>query len=238
MFGTLVNVAGILLGGAVGLWVKQPLSPARQSLLKVAMGVWLTWTGLRLTWQSLHGGFWALGKQLLIVVLAMMAGRVCGHLARLQQTSNRLGQFARRKMDSEPAGPTRFDDGFLTAAALFCAAPLAWLGAWQEGLNHNLQPLLIKALMDGLATMSFVGVFGWSPLLAALPVAALQAGLTLGGQHLEPFLRARGLVDSINATSGLLIFSVALIVLGLRKVDLNNYLPALFFAPLLTWWWR
>jgi len=240
MFGTVLNLVGIVLGGLAGLWLPRPLTGRQQSWLKVALGVWLTWSGLSLTWKSLHGGFWLLCKQLLIVVLAMIIGRVCGLQLGLQKVSNQAGQFARARLEAAGASASRdrFHDGFLTATALFCVAPLTWLGAWQDGLNHNFQPLLLKGLMDGLATMSFIGQFGWSPLLAVLPLAAVQGGLSLSGARLEPFLSAHGLLDSVNATSGFLIFSVALIALGLRRVDLNNYLPALLFAPLLTWLWR
>jgi uncharacterized membrane protein YqgA involved in biofilm formation len=44
------------------------------------------------------------------------------------------------------------------------------------------------------------------------------------------------LIDSINATDGLLIFSVALIILQHKKVAVAEYLPSLALAPLLTRW--
>lgn len=239
MTGTLLNVLGILAGGCAGLKWRAPLSEQRQTVLKVAMGVWLTWAGVSLLWRNVHGGFWAVAKQLLIVVLAMMAGRACGHLAGLQRLSNRAGHYARLRLAAAGVTPAnRAGDSFLAATVLYCAAPLAWLGATQEGWNQNLAPLGVKALMDGLATMSFTGQYGWGPMLAALPVAALQTGIALGATRAAPFLQSHGLLESVNATSGLLVFSSALIVLGLRKVDLNNYLPALAFAPLITWLWR
>jgi len=97
----------------------------------------------------------------------------------------------------------------------------------------------VKAVMDGLATMGFVKVFGWGVLIAALPVLAVQGTITLVcAEYLKPFLEAHGLVDSVNAVGGLLVFCVALVILGLKKIELANYLPSLAFAPLLTWVWR
>ena len=93
--------------------------------------------------------------------------------------------------------------------------------------------------MEGLATMGFVWLFGWGTLLAALPVLALQGTITLlSAQFLEPFLNAHGLLDSVNAAGGLLVFSVALVILELKKIELADYLPSLLFAPLITWVWR
>ena len=60
-------------------------------------------------------------------------------------------------------------------------------------------------------------------------------------QFLKPFLEAHGaagLLDSINATGGLLVFSVALVMLGIKKIELADYLPSLAIAPLLTWIFR
>jgi len=73
-------------------------------------------------------------------------------------------------------------------------------------------------------------------MLAALPVLAFQGTLTLVcAQFLKPFLEAHGLIDPVNAAGGLLVFSVALVILELKKIELADYLPSLAFAPLLTW---
>jgi uncharacterized membrane protein YqgA involved in biofilm formation len=51
-------------------------------------------------------------------------------------------------------------------------------------------------------------------------------------------LETHSLVDSVNAAGGLLVFSVALVILQLKKIELADYLPSLAFAPLLTWVFR
>ena len=35
-----------------------------------------------------------------------------------------------------------------------------------------------------------------------------------------------------------MVFSVALVILELKKIELADYLPSLAFAPLLAWVWR
>ena len=44
--------------------------------------------------------------------------------------------------------------------------------------------------------------------------------------------------NSVNAVGGLLVFSVALVILGLKRIELADHLPSLIIAPLLTLWWR
>ncbi len=239
MIGTILNVGGILIGGGVGLARRKPLSPPNEAFFKVALAAFTVWYGLRLVWLSLGGSWGQVLKQFCIMVLALMLGKLAGQLLHLQKMSNRVGQRARERIAAATAkADMRADDGFQTCAALFCAAPLGILGAVQGGLTfpEYFYPLAVKAVMDGLAAMGFVSLFGWGVLLSALPVLALQGTITLAcARWLEPFLRAHELVNSVNAVGGLLVFSVALVMLGLKRIELTDYLPSLLFAPLLTW---
>jgi uncharacterized membrane protein YqgA involved in biofilm formation len=116
-------------------------------------------------------------------------------------------------------------------------APMAVLGAVQDGLDGHWQTLGIKSVMDGFATMAFVSTFGWGVILSAVPVLAYQGTLTLAAHLLTPLLQERALLDPVNATGGLLVFCVALIILELKKIELADYLPSLVYAPLLAWVW-
>ena len=51
--GTVINAAGILLGGVLGLTLKQQLSPVRQNAIKGLLGVLIVFFGLKATWVSL-----------------------------------------------------------------------------------------------------------------------------------------------------------------------------------------
>jgi uncharacterized membrane protein YqgA involved in biofilm formation len=82
-------------------------------------------------------------------------------------------------------------------------------------------------------------MFGFGVMLSAVPVLVFQGTITLlCARFLLPYLDQHNLLDSVNATSGLLIFCVALIIFEIRKIELTDYLPALVFAPLLTYWFR
>jgi len=237
MIGAALNVVGILIGGSVGLTGRKPLTAAHESYVKVTLGAFTVFYGLRLTWLSLNGSLLQILRQLLIAVLALMLGKMTGRLLRLQKMSNRLGRVARERIAAaKPADPQQLSEGFKTCAALYCAAPLAILGSVQDGLSGYFYPLAVKAVMDGLATMGFSRLFGWGVMLAALPVLAFQGTITLVcAQFLRPVLETHGLLDSVNAAGGLLVFSVALVMLELKRLELADYLPSLALAPLLTW---
>jgi len=85
--------------------------------------------------------------------------------------------------------------------------------------------------------MAFIRIFGWSSIFAVIPVAAYQGTLTLAGiwiaNRIEPEL-----IASITATNGMLVMCLPLIILQTgRKFPINDWLPALAIAPLITWLW-
>ncbi|MBI4327876.1 MAG: DUF554 domain-containing protein [Chloroflexi bacterium] len=239
MIGTFLNVAAIVAGGITGLSSSRQLSPANQTRLKIGMGAFTVWIGLSMTWSSINGSFWQIARQLAIVILAMMLGKAAGKLLRLQESLNRLGHYAKERVVAGVPDPAqRLSEGFVTCSILFCVGPMSFLGALADGFTGNFKVLAVKSLMDGLATLAFVKTFGWGVMLSIIPVFAYQGTITLAARTLEPFLRHYDLLDSVNATGGLLIFCIALIILELKKVELADYLPSLAMAPLLTWLWR
>jgi uncharacterized protein len=237
MNGAWINALGIVLGGAGSLVARKAIPASSALALKIILGVLTIWYGLRLTWVSLNGSFRQLAGELGIVLLAMVAGKIIGKLLHLQKLSNSIGRHATATLTTPP-GPSRFNDGFLLTTGLFCVGPLALLASVQEGLNGFSPVFFVKAGIDGLATYAFCERFGWGVILSAIPVLALENALIRGGQLLGPVLRARPgpVLDSINATDGLLIFCVAMIILGLKKIEVADYFPSLALAPLLTWW--
>ena len=176
----------------------------------------------------------------------MILGRLTGRLLHLQKTSNRLGQFARILVtQTRPADRNRFRRGLTACAILFCAAPLGILGAVQDGLpvagapSGYYQPLAVKAVMDGLAMLGFVTIFGGGAILSALPVLVLQGAITLATNlYLEPFLRMHGLLDSVTTAVGLLLCVIGAVIFEIKRVELADYLPGVLVAPLITWFWK
>jgi uncharacterized membrane protein YqgA involved in biofilm formation len=236
MTGTILNCIGILAGAVAGKFMKSPPQRITEAYIRIVLSAFIVFYGLRLTWISMNGPFLSILAQLLLVILSLALGRALGRLLRLQHLSNQLGQFARDRITSvSPSSPNRLNDGFLTCAALFCAAPLGILGAVQDGLSNYYYPLAAKGVIEAFAVLGFVRMFGWGAVLSAIPVLAFQGTISILVRQIEPALAERALVDPINATGGLLVFSVALVMLDLKKLHLADYLPSLAVAPLLAW---
>lgn len=239
MIGTILNAAGILVGGVIGLTTTKDLSPVNQSRLKVLLAVFTVYAGLSMAWDGFSGSSGHRAAQLAIAILALMAGKLTGQLLHVQKGLNRLGQIAQRKFaNAKSTRSSRIGEGLFTCTLLFCVGPMAILGAVQDGLSGNIRTLAVKSVLDGLATMAFAKVFGWGVLLSAIPVLAYQGSITFLAQFVEANLRREtALLDSISVAGGLLVFCIALIILELKKIPLADYLPSLVYAPFFTWLW-
>jgi uncharacterized membrane protein YqgA involved in biofilm formation len=235
--GAILNAAGIVVGGVIGLMrAGRPLSPQTQGFFKLGLGVFTVFYGIKLAWLSFNGSAMQILGQIGIAALAVVIGKPIGRLLHFQKASNQLGQYARKLIErTRPDDPQRFANGLNTCAILFCAAPLGILGSVHDGLSGYFQLLALKAVMDGLAMMGFVSMFGWGALLSAVPVFVFQAAITLAcNLYAEPILRTHGLLDSVNAVGGLIVCTVGLVIFEFKRVELADYLPALAIAPLLT----
>ncbi|MBM3880653.1 MAG: DUF554 domain-containing protein [Verrucomicrobia bacterium] len=239
MTGTLVNAVAIVAGGIVGLATRKRLALGAQQKVKVLLGVFAIYAGLAAAWTSFHGALVDRLQQFALVLLALVLGKWTGHALKLQRGLNRLGQFAKRCLSAPPqAARARFNDAFAAGTVLFCLAPLAVAGALLDGLEGDIKPLAIKAVMDGLATLALARTLGWGLVLSALPVLVFQGTLSMGAMVAAAQFNGAVWGETVSATAGFLVAFVALVILEVKKVELADYLPSFGYAILLAWWLR
>ncbi|MGA2029680.1 MAG: DUF554 family protein [Verrucomicrobiota bacterium] len=241
MTGASLNAIGILIGGLFGLASYKPLSPRVQNYFKNALGTLTVFFGLRLVWLGILSNtelhLSAKLKQIVAALLAVTIGSLLGEILCLQKISNYLGRHASKTIASAQSKRTRkARDGFTACAILFCAAPLGLIGAVTDGLSGYFWLLAIKAVMDGLAMVSFVRIFRWPAMLSAIPVFISLSIIAFACRfYVQPFLESYKLVGSVNAVSGFITCAAALVIFEIRKVELANFLPSVAIAPLLGW---
>ena len=127
----------------------------------------------------------------------------------------------------------RFIEGFVTASLIFCVGPLTILGSLSDGLGRGPDQLILKAVLDGFASIAFAASLGVGVMASVVAIVAVQGSLTLvgvlvGGALPEAYLAA------ITATGGLLLLGVGLRLLQIKAIPVGNLLPALLVAPALV----
>ncbi len=242
--GTFFNVLCILAGGTIGLILSRQLPDETQRRVRkylagltVLAGGYMIANGLYGGWKEANGiwNFILLG---LITLLAVSFGNLFGTWLKLQERLDKLGQEAKRRLTkSDEDDDNKFSDGFVTCTVLFTVGPMSILGCVEDGLGNVPTILIVKSIMDGIATMCFAPRFGIGVMLSAVPLLAYQGTVTLLASHLEFMKNEPMLLANFNLVGGLLVLTIVLVILEIDKVPLANYLPALVLGPALTWWW-
>jgi uncharacterized membrane protein YqgA involved in biofilm formation len=234
--GTFFNVAAVIIGCLYGILSRREPTADTQRAIKFFLGIFIIWTGLKLSWAGLNGSFFQILGQLGLTILSLSLGHATGGLLRLQTGLNHLGNFARQILTptQTPTVKPSTSNTFLACTVVFALNPLGIYGSILEGIQDAWEILAIKAVMDGLSALAFSRTLGWTVLLSTLPILALQGTVTLATQTLALHALSPAMTNAITATGGMLVFSVCLIIFPIKKVRLADYLPAFIYAPLIA----
>ncbi|MGH3506217.1 MAG: DUF554 domain-containing protein [Nocardioidaceae bacterium] len=236
--GTVVNVATVLVGSAIGVLVGHRLPQRTRDVVTDTLGLVTlliaALSALEVTSSSLSDAT-SDSAPVLIVLGSMLVGGIIGSLLRVEYGMESLGGWLQRRLvgRSESEERRRFIEGFVAASLLFCVGPLTILGSISDGLGNGADQLFLKAVLDGFAAIAFAASFGWGVAASALVVAVVQGSLTVLGAALGDVLPDAHLA-ALTATGGLLLVGVALRLLQIKQVPVGDLLPALLIAPLLT----
>lgn len=217
MLGTLVNTGAVVVGSAVGLTAKTRLPERIKVILMQALGLAVVAIGLRMALEAQHA---------LLAVGCLLLGGVTGELLRIEQRLDNLAEILRRILRSDSS---RFVEGFVTASLLYLTGAMTIVGSIQDGTLGDPSVLLVKSLLDGVASVTLASSFGIGVMFSALPVFLVQGSITLLAMQLA-FLSQPAVLDAINATGGLLILGIGVNLLEIGRIHIGNLLPALFYA--------
>lgn len=221
--GTLVNVATVVVGSALGLAVRGRLPERITAVLLQAIGLTTLYIGFAnasdLARVSAPPG-------VILGLVALAVGAALGEWGRLGERLEGLGQLLKRRL----RGRGRFTEGFVAASLLFCVGPMTLVGSLQNGLTGDASLLLLKAALDGISSVALAATFGFGVLVSAVVVLVLQGGLALGAGAVaawlpDPALDPRVLL--VNGVGGLMIVGLGLTLLEVRRVSVAAMLPAL-----------
>lgn len=255
-FGTVVNVATVVVGAGVGMALGHRLPQRTRDTVTDSLGLVTlligALTAMDVTSAALSDRVGP-SAPILIVLGSLLIGGIVGSLANLEKRLEGLGAWVRHllrrnrpngngtdpvRVDPETGAAhlsarERFIEGFVSASLLFCIGPLTILGSLSDGLGNGADQLVLKAVLDGFAAIAFAASLGVGVMASALVVAVVQGSLTLVGFLLGDFLPAAHL-GALTGTGGLLLVGVGLRLLNIRQIPVGNLLPALVVAPVLV----
>jgi hypothetical protein len=231
MTGTILNILTVLAGGLAGMFFGVRL-PERVRLTVVA--------GLGLFTASIGVKMFSGSANEIIVLASILFGGLLGEFLHIEDGLRGLGgwleaRFRRGQSTEQPAsGRERFVRGFLTASLLFCVGPMTILGSIQDGLSGDYNLLAIKAVLDGFAALAFASTLGVGVLFSTLVILVYQGGISLAAAQVQSLV-SEAMMTEMTAAGGVLLLGLAISsLLEIKPIRVGNFLPALFFAPLLV----
>ena len=172
------------------------------------------------------------GNNSLILIISLVVGALIGEGIDLDEKLNRFGKWLENKFKSKDGDKVSIAEGFVSASLLFCVGAMTVVGSLQSGLMGNHEMLFNKSMLDFVAAIIFASSMGIGVLFSAAFVLVYQGAITLAAQWVAPFLTDT-IIAEMTCVGSVIIIGIGLNLLGITKLKVMNYVPAIFIPILL-----
>lgn len=228
--GTVINVGAVVVGGLLGTALGNRLPEKMRTTVLQGLGLITLTIGVTMAITT---------KNILIPLFSILIGGILGELLRIEDALERFGKWSEARLGRLFGGTqSTFAQGFIIASLVFCVGPMTILGSIQDGLMGDYTLLTVKSLMDAFAAMALAATLGAGVMLSAATVFAYQGALSVAagwfGVALGGVTQTTPWVVEMTATGGVVILSIAFLLLDIKRIRAANLLPAVFIAPLIV----
>lgn len=217
MLGTLVNSIAVIIGGSLGLIFRSKFPEKLGDSLMKALGLCVLLIGISGILK---------GQNQLITIVSMAIGTIIGESIDLDKKINKLGDYIQSKF-KKTNKKTSISEGFVNASLLFCVGAMSIVGSLESGLTGNHQMIFTKSLLDFVSSIIFASTFGIGVLLSSVFIFVYQGSIVLLSQYIAPYL-TDSIIAEMTCVGSLIIIGLALNMLGITKLKVMNYVPAIF----------
>jgi hypothetical protein len=222
MTGTLINVAAVLIGSIIGMMIHSKMPKRFVTVVFQAIGLFTLFLGFSMALKT---------SNFILIVVSLVIGSVIGELIGLEKSINRFGNFLKKTINTKNE---KFSEGFTTAFLLYCMGSMTIVGAIEEGLGNSSDLLLIKSLMDGIASIALASALGVGVAFSVIPLLIYQGGLTLFASVLGDFFSTT-VINELTAVGGILMIGLGITILEIKKLKVINMIPALVIIVILVY---
>jgi uncharacterized membrane protein YqgA involved in biofilm formation len=225
--GTIVNMAAIVAGAAIGLMVKGVLKQRFQETIMNALGLAVMFIGAS---GALQGIFVVEEKGLqtaniMLMIISLAVGAFIGEIIDIEARLDRLGELIKKTIKVKGEKGNNFVEGFVSSSLLFCIGAMAIIGSLQDGLSGDPSMLYAKGIIDGTCAIFFASTLGIGVFFSILPLGIYQGGITLSAKYIATFLNDP-LISQISLIGSVLIFGIGINMIFGKKIKCGNLLPA------------
>jgi len=219
--GTLINVAGIIFGGIIGLFGGKFLTENIRRTLQDACALTIIFLGADGALKNFDA---------MLFIASLIGGGLVGAIINIDGKFEQFGIWLRKRSGND--GDTKFVDGFVTASLTVCIGAMAVIGAINDRLLHDPTILIAKSALDAIIILVMTASLGKGCIFSCLSVGIFQGAITLLAGLIEPLMTEVALAN-LSGVGNVLIFGVGVnLLLPNKKISVANLLPALIVACL------
>ena len=222
MFGVIVNVITVIIGSCIGLLFKKGIPERVSNATMIGVGACTLYIGIS---GSLCG------ENVLILIASVVLGAIVGTLLDIDGAITKLANQVESRFKKEGESIS-IAEGLISATLLFCVGSMTVTGSIQAGLTGDNSILITKAMLDLVSSMMLASSLGIGVLFASISVFFIQGGLVLLAGLISPLL-STGSINEMTCAGSLLIIMIGTNLMGITKIKVADFLPAIIFAPII-----
>ena len=138
MFGVIINTLTVLIGSAVGIFLKKGIPDRISKAVMVAIGLCTVFIGIS---GALEGG------NTIVLIASMVIGTIIGSLLDIDGKLTAIGKFFEKRLKKDGEKST-IAEGFMTGSLLFCVGAMTIVGSLDSGLRGDHTLILTKSVLD------------------------------------------------------------------------------------------
>jgi len=219
--GSILNAITVIVGSSIGLLFKKAFPENIKNII---------FDGLGISTIAISMGMILKVENMVVVIFSILLGGITGEILKIQEFFDSLGDNLKKLVGSKNQN---FTEGFVSAFLIFCVGTMTIMGCFNEGIRGDHTLLFTKSILDGFCSIALSATLGSGVLFSAIPLFLFQALLTILAKWIEPFF-GNYLINQITATGGILVLSIGLNLLQLKKIKVSNLLPSLVYIVILS----
>ncbi|MBQ4643384.1 MAG: DUF554 domain-containing protein [Oscillospiraceae bacterium] len=231
MFGTIVNVITVIIGGVLGMLLKKGIKGEIMDNVMKAEGAAVLIIGMNgVLTNMLSAG--ADGKITesggLVLLISLALGAFIGEILKIDDRINGLGGWVEKRIKSNG-----FSKGFVSAFIIFCVGSMSIIGAINDGLSGDSSVLMVKSTLDFITAMVLASTMGIGVVFACVPLFAYQGLISLFASYIKPVIESSpDMMTQFSMVGYAIIMCIGINFIAGQKIKTANLLPAMLIPVL------
>lgn len=221
MFAVIVNTIAIIAGALIGLIIKKGINENLSRTVLQGLGLCTVIIGIQGAVQT---------GNILIMIISVAVGLAIGESLNLEGRVNHATEKLLSRVTRGKGSAAKLTEAFVTSCLIMNVGAMVIVGSLDAGLIGNYTMLYTKSLLDFISGIMLAATMGAGVLGSALFTLVFQGAIVLFAEFLAPFM-SDTLIAEMSVTGCALILAIGLNMLGLTKLKVINYIPALFIVP-------